>query len=273
MTDDGSFRVIVARTTDTTRQILHLQNVSGPPAETFADLLTATVLFREVMSPNLRVQGILKSNKSSSTLVADSAPEGKTRGLAQGASNSVIATEDGALLQMMRTLHNGSVNQGLVRVPPQSGITEAMMAYMQESEQVDTMLSVGAVFDREGRLTAAGGYMVQLLPELGKAPLAIMTERLEDFRTIHHLLTPEFTPESLRDELLYRMPFTHLDASPISAQCWCSHQRLLGALATLGRDEIQDMISEGEPLQINCDYCGKEYTIPPGQLAGLVDEN
>jgi len=62
------------------------------------------------------------------------------------------------------------------------------MAYMQTSEQVDTMLAVSALLDDTGNIRAAGGYMVQLLPEVGRGPLMVMTERLADFRTIEQQL-------------------------------------------------------------------------------------
>lgn len=277
MTDDGAFRVIVARSTDTVRGICQAQGVTGQTAVTLGDLLTATVLFRETMSPNVRVQGILRTADQLATLVADSAPGGKTRGLVQSRREdkleSPILAESGAMLQMMRTLKNNSINQGVVQVPEAGGITKSMMVYMHESEQVDTMLAVATTLNDAGEVLEAGGYMVQLLPEVGRGPLAIMAQRLEDFVTIDHMLTAEFTPEYLRDELLYGMPFTALDKSDLAFDCWCSEDRLLGALATLDRTEIQSMIDDGTPLEITCDYCLKNYAIHPTRLQGLVREN
>lgn len=274
ITDDGAFRVIVARSTETVHGICEAQRASGPTARTLGNLLTATALFRETMSPNLRVQGILRGADGRGTLVADSAPEGKTRGLIQARpENGGALRAEGALLQMMRTLHNGSVNQGVVRVPVGGTVSEAMMIYMKDSEQVDTMLSVSTILGDNGEVISAGGYMVQLLPEVGRGPLEIMAARLEDFKTIDHLLTPDFTPEWLRDELLYGMPFSELDTTELSFACWCSENRLLGALATLPKHEIQSMIDDGKPLEITCDYCLKDYTIQPVRLGGLLREN
>ena len=273
ITDDGSFRVLAVSTSHTTAQIADFQGVSHKTAETLSDLVTATVLFRETMAPSLRVQGILKSSNGEGTVVADSAPEGRTRGLVQAKSAVPLLANEGALLQVMRSLRNGSINQGVVRVPSGGGITQAMMAYLQESELVVTMLSVAPLLGPQGTILAAGGSLVQLLPEIGKAPLAVMAERLEDFRTIHHLLRRGMSPEELLFEILHGMPYTPLEESPLSADCWCSEERLLGAIATLGQEEIRSMISDAAPLEINCDYCRKEYTIHPSKLAGLVGPN
>jgi molecular chaperone Hsp33 len=272
LTEDGAFRVIVIRSTATVREICRRQGATGKTAETLSDLVTATVLFRETMSPGLRVQGIFRKADGKATLVADSNPEGHTRGLLQKKGQGELAAETGDQLQMMRTLQNGSVNQGIVRVPEKGGITNAMMAYMQESEQVDTMLAVATRF-QDGEIAEAGGYLVQLLPEVGKGPLAVMAARLEEFQNIAPLLEKDFSPDVLLDEILYLMPHVQLEASPVSFTCWCSESRLLGALATLDRAEIRSMVEEGKTLEIDCDYCGHEYRIQPNSLLGLLGQS
>src|SRR5689334_23206571 len=60
LTDDGSFRVLTARTTSVCAAAVARQKVSGTTARHFGDLLTGTVLVRETMAPQLRVQGIVR---------------------------------------------------------------------------------------------------------------------------------------------------------------------------------------------------------------------
>lgn len=280
MTDDGAFRVIVARTTQLAGEICKAQGVSGACAQSLSDLLTGTILFRETMAPGLRVQGIVRSKEPKVSLIADSAPEGATRGLVQGSPADSFVPGDHTFLHMMRTLHNGSINQGIVRMAdPEQGSQKAtvigrgLMAYMKESEQVDSMLALCTRIDDRGAVVEAGGYMVQLLPEVGRAPLAIMAQRLEDFQSIDHLLVADFDPQSVLDELLYGMPYTKLDDSDLSFSCWCSESRLLGALSTLDKTEIRSMVEQDEALDIDCEYCHRHYVIQPHRLAGLLSSN
>jgi molecular chaperone Hsp33 len=280
MTGDRAFRVIVVRSTRLVREICAVQGLTGLSAQTMGDLLTGTILFRETMSPGLRVQGIVRSSDPKLALIADSAAEGATRGLVQGAIKSPFVPGDGTFLHMMRTLQNGSLNQGIVRISDdaaqpsvQSAISRGMMAYMKESEQVDTMLTLCTRIDPEGQVLEAGGFMVQLLPEVGRGPLFVMTERLEDFQIIDHLLVADFDPQTIMDELLYGMDFTKLNSSPLQFACWCSENRLLSALATLDKSEIQDLVSSDEPLEIDCEYCHKQYVIQAHRLSGLLSPN
>src|SRR5690606_29146514 len=130
------------------------------------------------------------------------------------------------------------------------------------------------LFGDQGELLASGGYLIQLLPGADRAPLAIMTERLEDFRSIAQFLSdPSFEPKTLMDELLWGMPYTNLDSSSFSYGCWCSRSSMLGALASLNRAEVQSMVDDGEVLGISCDYCQREFRVTPVELHGLLDKN
>jgi molecular chaperone Hsp33 len=272
MTDDGSFRVITARTTRTVQDAIDAQGAADDVAESFADLLTGTIIVREAMAPMLRVQGILK-HAAGGSLIADSHPGGMTRGLVNfGAAKRTApaATARGSLLQMMRTMPSGAIHQGVVEVPEDGGISAGLMTYMQESEQVVSMIAVATVLDA-GRVTVAGGYLVQLLPEAQRGPLMIMTERLAGLPSLAELLlSHDASPRALVEELLHAMPFTLLEQSPVTFGCRCSELRLLETLATLPRADIADLAQGDEPLEIRCEYCGKQYAIAPTRLQALL---
>lgn len=273
ITDDGSFRVIVAVTTEMVRGVARAQRVTGETGRWLGDLVTGTTIVRETMSPGQRSQGILQTRDGRGRLVADSHPDGGARGLAQLRENTPHdAFGSGAVLQMMRTLVNGDLHRGVVAVPESGRISDALMVYFQESEQVASMVAVGSSWRDDGSdVRVAGGYIVQLLPELAEGPLMVMTERLKDFETIETLLKgPETTPESMLDELLYGMPYTRLDDTPLRFQCRCSDIRLLETLATLPTSDIEELLREGKPLEITCDYCLREYTFAPERLRGMV---
>ena len=276
LTDDGGFRVITAQTTNTVRGAIEAQGVATGPSRMFADLLTGAVLVRESMSPDLRVQVILQGDDDRARMVADSLPDGMTRGLVQlgnASPTSELAIGQRGLLQVARTLHNGALHQSVVAVPAGGTISSALMAYMQESEQTVTMISVGC-YIVGGEVVAAGGYLVQLLPELSEGLLAIMTERLRDFENIEPLLARgKASAEELLQETLYGMPFARTADRPVSFGCTCSPARLAASLSTLPRTEIESMLADGKMLDIECDFCCKKYDFSPEQLRGLLVTN
>lgn len=271
MTDDGGFRVITARTSDTVRAAVASQKVTGPAAQKFGELLTAAILFRETMAPTLRVQVILQGADNKGQLVADSNPDGSARGLVRLPKDGSELQLAGGLLQMMRTMPRGDLHKGVVEIPADGQVSSAMMGYLQTSEQVMSMVSVGCRMV-DGEVVDAGGYIVQLLPELEENMLMLMTERLEEFRSIEDLFDGVAeSPELLMSELLYGIPYTTLDESEVRFECTCSQVRVMASLGTLGRKDIEDLMRDGTPLEMSCDYCGTEYHVSPEQLRGMLD--
>jgi molecular chaperone Hsp33 len=271
ITDDGAFRVITVLTTDTVRGAIAAQEARGGTARHFGELITGAILVREAMAPALRVQVIVKGLRTKGNLVADSHPDGTSRGLVNfGKGGGDLNVQKGALLQVMRTLPSGALHQGVVEVPEGGGISGALMAYMQDSEQVVSTIAVATVMDGD-HVIAAGGYIVQLLPEVERGPLMVMTERLAVFEALEEtLVKPGASPESLMDDILFGMPFTRLERSPLGFACRCSQVRVVESLASLPRSDIEELLADGKVLEITCDYCRKEYQVPPVQLKSLL---
>lgn len=272
LTDDGAFRVIAADTTATVRGAIDAQRPEGLElTRAFADLITGAVLVRESMAPDYRLQAILQGNDRRARIVADTHPDGATRGLLQLPSGSKTLSYEKGVLQVARTLHNGALHQGVVEIPTDNPtISGAFMAYMQASEQVATMIAVGCHM-AAGEVVAAGGYMVQLLPELEEGPLMVMTERLKDFEDIVPMLARGgVSPSVLLAEVLYGMPYTQVGDRPVSFGCYCSPERLMGSLASLPRADIESLMEGGRTLDIECDYCRKNYKFTIDQLRSLL---
>lgn len=272
ITDDGAFRVIAADTTATVRGALAAQKPEGTEIiRTFADLLTGAVLVREAMAPDNRLQAILQGDDPHQRMVADTHPDGSTRGLIQLPEGArTMPLSERGLLQIARTLHNGSLHQGVVQVPRGGAMSGAFMAYMQESEQVVTVIAVGCHL-AFGEVVAAGGYMVQLLPEVAEGPLMVMTERLKDFEDIVPLLARgAASPEALLAETLYGMPYTKVGERTVQFGCSCSPERVAGSLASLPKADIASLMQGGKTLEIQCDYCRKNYEFTLEQLRSLL---
>ena len=178
--NDGSFRVVTAKTTDTVLGAIAAQNIKGDAARHFADLITGVVLLRITMAPQLRVQGILRGTNGTGTLVAElhpSRPHARRSSRYTGGSETVDVGA-GSLLRLMRTLHDGSLQQGMVEVE-RGSVATGLMTYLQSSEQVSSMIAVGSgrgrVGDRvRGRLPRCS-YSLKWSADRS----LIMTERLE----------------------------------------------------------------------------------------------
>jgi molecular chaperone Hsp33 len=271
MTADGAFRVVAAITTDTATQAAKAQGLVGGDALKLAELITGAVLLRETTSPGRRVQ-ILMRDRHGGVLVADAMPDGSNRGIVNpGAADAVIDAGGDTTMQVSYTMRTGALHQGLVDVPAGSDLSDALMRYMQQSEQTVSVISVSALGDGADGLVAAGGYVVQLLPEAERPALRAMTRHLDGLDSLEHLLAGQVTSSrDLVSRLLLGFDHAELADSPLCFGCTCSEERVLGGLARLAPEDVASLVDSATPLEVRCDACGRRYDIDPAELRAFV---
>jgi molecular chaperone Hsp33 len=131
-------------------------------------------------------------------------------------------------------------------------------------------LAVGCVLQEE-RVLVAGGYLVQLLPEVDQEAIGQMVDRLTAMASIDELLIEtKADPLVLMNTILQDRPYTETGKCPLCFNCNCSTERVLGSLATIARSDIEALVKDNRVIEIECDFCGKKYRLSPNQLRGLL---
>ena len=42
------------------------------------------------------------------------------------------------------------------------------------------------------------------------------------------------------------------------------------SIISIGKKDLQEMIDDGEEIEVNCQFCGKHYRMTPDELKGLL---
>ncbi len=285
LTDDGGFRVICIDLTQTVAEVVRRQALTGVHARALGELIVGAALVRETMSPKERVQLLLRQGEQGVRLVAESQPDGTGRGLALAPDTHPSGSA--WFFEAERTLPTGHMHRGVIDLE-RPDIAEALVGYMLRSEQVASAVDVACEIDpTSAQVLRAGGYLVQLLPELSESTLAIMTARLSEFPRVgtfwpgaadrvapdEVILDGEYGPQGvpgrMLEELLYGMPFTVTEHGSLRWGCRCSEARMLLSLSALPRAELHELFSDTGALTLTCDYCRTDYTVHRGMLDGL----
>lgn len=290
MTIDGAFRVIAAIATDTANAVCAAQGLSAEAGTRLAELLTCAVIVRETTQPTRRVQLVWR-DRSGSMLVADSLPDGSTRGLVNpGKDKGGGEAASEHILQINYTLPNGALHQGVVAVAEDSDLSTALMQYMQTSEQIVAMAAIGAVAGSGGSsgssgsggssgggngssagkaVRQVGGYLVQVLPEVTREGLEALTKQLTELPSIDSLVADAGAdPHAIVARVLEGFPHAELADSPVAFGCTCSEARIILGILSLGAEEVASM-EAGEPLEVRCDACGTQYMIDPSSIRAM----
>lgn len=148
-------------------------------------------------------------------------------------------------------------------------IAEDLTYYFATSEQVPSSVGLGVLMERDNTVKQAGGFILQLMPFAEEAVIGRLERNLETVTSVTAMLDEGNTPEQMLERLLEGLECEVLEKRPVSFSCNCDRARIEKVLISLGRQEIRDMIEEGQEIEVNCQFCGKHYRFTVEELERL----
>jgi molecular chaperone Hsp33 len=149
-------------------------------------------------------------------------------------------------------------------------IAEDLTYYFATSEQTPSSVALGVLMNKDNTVAQAGGYIIQLMPGTDDDVITTLEHRLSEIEPVTALLSQNRTPEIILEEILNGFdPVFSPERIPVSFSCNCSKKRLERVLISLGSRELDKMIEENEPIEINCHFCNTNYCFAPEELKSI----
>ena len=155
----------------------------------------------------------------------------------------------------------GAVGSGILRVIKDMGlkepyvgqttlqtgeIAEDLTYYFAASEQVPSSVGLGVLMERDNTVKQAGGFILQLMPFAEEAVISRLEANLQRFRSVTEVLEAGNPPEKMLEMLLDGLSMQVTDTIGTGYRCDCSKKRVEGAIISIGRKDIEEMIADGE---------------------------
>lgn len=154
-----------------------------------------------------------------------------------------------------------------------SEIAEDLTYYFATSEQVPSSVGLGVLVGRDYHVEQAGGFIIQLMPFAEDAVIDKLEENLKDVDSVTKLLSEGLTPEQILEKVLAGFDVEFTDKMPLSFYCDCSKSRVEKVLISVGKKDLQEMIDDGEPIEVNCHFCNTNYTFELEELKELYKKS
>ncbi len=138
-------------------------------------------------------------------------------------------------------------------------IAEDLTYYFATSEQIPSAVGLGVLVDADGSVKRAGGFIIQLMPYTSDEVIEKLEQRIGRIRSVTEMLDQGLTPEKILEEILGEMGLEITDRLPARFACGCSKERISRALATISRKDLDDIINDGESIEVKCQFCNKAY--------------
>lgn len=148
-------------------------------------------------------------------------------------------------------------------------IAEDLTAYLLESDQVPSACALGVLVDTDLSIKAAGGFIVQLMPGAPEETIAQLEENIFLMDALTTVLS-EDGAEALFAQVLKGFEYHIVSETEIGYRCYCSRERALEAIACLDTADIVEMVAEGAPISVGCQFCDAEYSFTTAQLEEIL---
>ena len=148
-------------------------------------------------------------------------------------------------------------------------IASDLTNYLYTSEQTPSSVALGVLVNKEGQDIASGGYFIQAMPGCAEETLAQLEENISLTPYVTQLLELGYTPEKMIETIARGLDVTIQESIELSYKCRCSREKILGALATLGQEDISAM-SQDEETEVHCQFCNETYKFSGEEIARLL---
>lgn len=152
-------------------------------------------------------------------------------------------------------------------------IAEDVTAYFAESEQIPTACALGVLVQGgSGEVLTAGGYLIQLLPGAGEDTIDKVERGLQRVGYVTgHLKQGKSALELIRD-VLGEFESEVLETCPVEYRCYCSRERVVRALISMGTQEMKNLIEEQGQAEMTCQFCDRVYRFDREELEEILKQ-
>ena len=144
--------------------------------------------------------------------------------------------------------------------------------YFAASEQIPTSVALGVLMNKDNTVRQAGGFIIQMMPYAEEETISKLEKKIAEFKSVTYALEHEHTPEKMMEDLLGDMDMKIYEKVPTQFHCNCSKERVEKAVISVGKKEIQNMIDDGEPIEVNCHFCNTHYHYSVDDLKRMLNE-
>lgn len=273
-------RIFAADTTSMVEEARRLHNTSPVASAALGRALTASSIMGIMMKGDsdkltLSING--KGPLGTIVCVADS--KGTVKGYVSNPLVDIPSRADGKLDVGSAVGINGLVTiiKDMGMKEPYTGqyplvngeIAEDLTAYYAYSEQQPSAIALGVLVDVDYSIKAAGGFIVQLMPEAEEKDIDILEKNLSQITSVSHLIDDGKTPEDLINLVLKDLEPMIYEKIPVSYKCDCSRERIEKALISIGKKDLDEIIKEDKLAEISCHFCNTVYHFNEAELIDL----
>lgn len=283
---DATIRLLAAITTNLVSEACHKHRTTPTASAALGRTLTGALLLGRTLKDLERLTLRFDCKGPIGGITAEASAHGTVRGYVRnpladaepvtpgklnvkgivGAGMLYVIREAGAEIGLSKEPYYGSV-------PIVSGeIAEDLTHYLAVSEQISSALSLGVFVEPEQeRVTAAGGYLLQVMPGADEETIAAFEQAILAAPHPTEMIRNGADARELLETVFVNLPLDVLDRSPLEFRCNCSYERAVHIVSSLERAEVEDMLEKDKGAELTCHFCSSVYYLDEEALRLILN--
>ena len=280
MAGNQQIRAFAAVTRDMTEEARKRHQTSPAATAALGRLMTAGAMMGSMMKEENGILTLqIKCMGPIARMIVTADSKGNVKGYVENPDVILPPNKDGKLdvsgalgpgtLQVIRDLGLKEPYVGTVDL--QTGeIGDDLTYYFAVSEQTPSAVGLGVLMNKDNTVCQSGGFIIQLMPYAEEKTIAKLEKNLAEIHSVTNLLVEDPTPEGLLNKVLEGFDIEFTERMETRFHCNCCKERMAAALVSVGRKDLNDMIQEGKPIEMNCHFCGNRYQFSTEELKEIL---
>lgn len=276
-----TIKISVAITTDVVEEAARIHKLSKTTSAALGRVLTAAAIIgswqkNEKDSITLSIKG----NGAAGSIVATCKNDGFVKGYVTNPMADLPIRESDGKIDVAGIVGEGNltltIDTGMKK--PYTGtvnlttgeIAEDLAVYFLQSDQVPSAVGLGVLVDIDYSIKAAGGFIIQLMPDATEEQISKLEENLKSLPSVTSILDQYHDAEKLIEILMKDIDFKILEKRDIAYKCNCTREKVEDAIVSVGPKEIEEILREDKKAEVSCYFCDKVYNFEESDLERML---
>ena len=276
-----TIKISAAITTDVVEEAARIHKLSKTTSAALGRVLTAAAIIgswqkNEKDSITLSIKG----NGAAGSIVATCKNDGFVKGYVTNPMADLPIRESDGKIDVAGIVGEGNltltIDTGMKK--PYTGtvnlttgeIAEDLAVYFLQSDQVPSAVGLGVLVDVDYSIKAAGGFIIQLMPDATEEQISKLEENLKGLPSVTSILDEYHDAEKLIEILMKDIDFKILEKRDIAYKCNCSREKVEDAIVSVGPKEIEEILREEKKAEVSCYFCDKVYNFEEEDLERML---
>ncbi|MGH9802685.1 MAG: Hsp33 family molecular chaperone HslO [Blastocatellia bacterium] len=283
---DSTIRVLAAVTTNLVNEACGRHGASPTASAALGRALTGALLLGRTYKDLEYITLRFDCRGELGGITAEASAHGTVRGYVKNPLADAPPTEMGKLNVkeivgggMLYVIREAGSEIGLMKEPYQGSVpivsgevAEDLAHYLAKSEQINSAVSLGVFVEPEqGKVTAAGGFLIQVMPGVEDETLAAMEKAILAAPHVTDLIRNGASAQEMMASVFGNLPFEVMETHPVEFRCQCSYERAISIVAMLGLEEVGEMLEEDKGADLVCHFCSTNYHLDEAALGDILN--